>query len=277
MKQKFKRIGSMLLVLAMLLSLFPGITTKAYAAGTLNTIPGLTATWTDASKPKGSASWSASGTSITGTAKGYKIGIVGQSITTKLTLTNSSGSDATLSFAYTLDNGGSVSGISGGSYSNILANGESLTITLTSPKGADTCTLSITGLSLISTSAGDVTTTFKPAVGGSYTVNGEEITAETTKIGAAGTEYTVTATADSGYMFFGWYNETTGKVMSHDTPYTFKASADMTLVPKFISSTTAVFGVGAAKFTDLTEAGDYAKAGGVKTCLLYTSPSPRDS
>ena len=41
MKQKIKRIGSMLLVLAMLLSLFPVITPKAYAAGTLNTIPGL--------------------------------------------------------------------------------------------------------------------------------------------------------------------------------------------------------------------------------------------
>ena len=53
MKQKIKRIGSMLLVLAMLLSLFPGITPKAHAAGTLNTISGLTATWTDASDSRG--------------------------------------------------------------------------------------------------------------------------------------------------------------------------------------------------------------------------------
>ena len=41
MKQKNKRIGSMLLVLAMLLSLFPGIMPTAYAEGSLNTIPGL--------------------------------------------------------------------------------------------------------------------------------------------------------------------------------------------------------------------------------------------
>lgn len=263
----------MLLVLAMLLSLFPGITPTAHADGSLNTIPGLTATWTGASNSKGSATWSASGDSITGTAKGYKQTFIKKEITTTLTLTNSSGSEATLSFAYTLEGDGSVSGISGGSYSDVLANGESLTITLTSPRGTDTATLSITGLSLISTSAGDVTTTFKPAVGGSYTVaegtgTAEEITAETAKTGAAGTEYTVTATAASGYMFFGWYNETTGKVMSYDTPYTFKASADMTLVPKFISSTTAVFGVGAAKFNDLTEAGAYAASGSTKTIVL---------
>ena len=273
MKQKIKRIGSMLLVLAMLLSLFPGITPTAYAAGSLNTIPGLTATWTDASNSKGSATWSASGTSITGQATGYKQFILNNPITTTLTLTNSSGSEATLSFEYTLEGGGSVSGISGGSYSGDLANGASLKITLTSPGGPSTNTLKITGLSLISTSAGDVTTTFKPAVGGSYTVaegtgTAEKITAETAKTGPAGTDYTVTATAASGYMFFGWYNETTGEVMSYDTPYTFKASADMTLVPKFISSTTAVFGVGAAKFTDLTEAGTYAADGSVKTIVL---------
>ena len=118
-----------------------------------------------------------------------------------------------------------------------------------------------------------MTTTFKPAVGGSYTVaegtgTAEEITAETAKTGAAGTEYTVTATAATGYMFFGWYNEKTGEAVSYDTPYTFKASADMKLVPKFISSTTAVFGVGAAKFDDLTEAGAYAASGSTKTIVL---------
>ena len=274
MKQKIKRIGSMLLVLAMLLSLFPGITPTAHAAGTLNTIPGLTARWTDASNAKGSASWSASGTNITGTATGYIfMKHIKKEITTTLTLTNSSGSEATLSFEYTLTGGGSVSGISGESYSGVLADGKSLTITLTSPSGANTNTLSITGLSLISTSAGDVTTTFKPAVGGSYTVaegtgTAEKITAETAKTGAAGTEYTVTATAAPGYQFFGWYNETTEAFMSYDTPYTFKASAKMTLVPKFISSTTAVFGVGAAKFDDLTEAGAYAASGSIKTIVL---------
>ena len=195
MKQKFKRIGSMLLVLAMLLSLFPGITPKAYAAGTLNTIPGLTATWTDASDNRGSASWSANGTSITGTATGYTPRLVPYNVTTTLTLTNNSGSESTLSFDYTLTGGGSVSGITGGSYSGVLADGASLTITLKSPSGVKTNTLSITALSLISTSAGDVTTTFKPAVGGSYTVNSEEITAKTSKTDAAGTEYTVRARA----------------------------------------------------------------------------------
>ncbi|MGM9635627.1 MAG: InlB B-repeat-containing protein, partial [Candidatus Avispirillum sp.] len=273
-KNILKRFGSLALVLVMLAAMIPGFTLAAKAAGTLNTISGLTATWTDASNSKGSASWSASGTSITGTATGYKqYGVIGNTITTTLTLTNSFGSEAALSFDYTLEGGGSVSGISGESYSGVLADGDSLTITLTSPSGTSTNTLSITGLSLISTSAGDVTTTFKTAEGGSYTVaegsgTAEEITAETQKTAAAGTEYTVSATAASGYLFFGWYNETTGKIMSNDTPYTFKASADMTLVPRFISDTTALFGVGTAKFDDLTEAGAYAAAGGVKTIVL---------
>lgn len=276
MKQKIKRIGSMLLVLAMLLSLFPGITPTAYAAGTLNTISGLTATWTDASSDKGSASWSASGTSITGAATGYKQSIISKTITTTLKLTNSSGGEATLSFAYTLEGDGSVSGISGGSYSGVLANGASLTITLTSPKGASTSTLSITGLSLISTSAGDVTTTFKPVEGGSFTVaegtgEAEAVTAETSRTGAAGTEYTVSAAADSGYLFFGWYNESTGGFLSGASSYTFKASADMVLVPKFVPDTTAIFGVGSAKFLDLTEAGEYAAAGSDKTIVLLNS------
>ena len=275
MKQKIKRIGSMLLVLAMLLSLFPGITPKAYAAGTLTTsVAGLTASWTDADPNSGTATWSTSGTSITGTAKGYKQAIIPKNVNTTLTLTNSSGSEATLSFAYTLDNGGSVSSSdskmsgTGGSYSGVLPDGASLTITLTSPKGTSTNTLSITGLSLISTSAADVTTTFKPAVGGSYTVNDVPVTAETSKTAAAGTEYTVSATADSGYMFFGWYNETTGQYLDYNASYTFKASANMTLVPEFLPDTTAVFGVGTTKFTDLTEAGAYAAKGAVKTIVL---------
>lgn len=274
MKHKFKRISSLIVALAMIISMIPGFTLTAHAGGSLNTISGLTAIWTDASNSSGSASWSARGTSITGTATGYKQVVIPKTVTTNLTLTNSSGSEATLSFDYTLEgDDGSVEGISGNSYSGVLANDASLTITLTSPKGDKSNTLRITGLSLISTSAGAVTTTFKPVEGGSYTVaegsgTAEEITAETAKTGAAGTEYTVSATAASGYQFFGWYNETTGAYLDYTTPYTFKATADMTLVPKFVSDTTAVFGVGGAKFTDLTEAGTYAAAGTVKTIVL---------
>ena len=102
MKQKIKRIGSMLLVLAMLLSLFPGITPTAHAGGFLNTISGLTASWTDASNNRGSAKWSSIGTSITGEATGFKFLSTSKYITTTLTLTNNSGNEATLSFTYAL-------------------------------------------------------------------------------------------------------------------------------------------------------------------------------
>ena len=275
MKFSLKRVLSLALVLLMVISLLPTTTSfDANAAGTLSTITGLTASYTDASNSKGSASWSASGTGITGTTTGYTQ-IIGQAVTSTLTLTNTSGGEATLKFSYTLTNGGRVSGaISGtsGNYENVLAAGASITITLKSPRGANTNTLSITGLSLISTSAADVTTTFKPAAaGGSYTLGGTAVTAATTKTEAAGTEYALAATPASGYVFFGWYDEISGSYVSYDAAYTHTAAADATIIPTFVSSTTALFGVGAARFDNLTEAGAYAAAGSTKTIVLLNN------
>ena len=266
----------MLLVLAMLLSLFPGITPKAYAAGTLNTISGLTASWTDASSSKGAASWSADGKTITGTATGYKQ-IVNRTVDTKLTLTNTSGGEATLSFDYTLTGGGKVSGAissESGSYSVDLADKAYITITLTSPSGENkTNTLSITGLSLISTNTGNVTITFEPVEGGSYTVaegsgTAEIITAETSKTAAVGTEYTLSATAASGYQFVGWYDEISRQYVSFNAEYSFNSAKDMTLAPKFIPDSLPIFGVGSERFFDLDEACQYAKTGDEKAIIL---------
>lgn len=271
MKFSFKRVLAFVLAVMLVVSLIPATEPMhVHAAGTLSTIDGLTASWTDATNSRGSASWSASGTSITGTTTGYKQ-IINRTVTSKLTLTNSSGGEATLSFNYSLTNGGSVSGAissTSGSYSSTLADGASITITLKSPSGATTNTLNLTGLSLISTSAGDVTTTFDPAaVGGSYTVNGTAITASTEMTAAAGTEYTLVATAVSGYQFFGWF-DADGNALDYNASYSFKPSANMTVVPYFVSSTTALFGVGSAKFDDLTAAGEYAAAGSNKIIIL---------
>ena len=177
-----------------------------------------------------------------------------------------------MKFSYTLTGGGSVSGISNGAYEGTLADGASITITLTSPSGASTNTLKITGLSLISTTAAAVTTTFKPAAeGGSYTLGGTAVTAETTKTEAAGTEYALVATPASGYQFFAWYDEISGTYLDYNASYTYTASANATIVPKFVSSTTALFGVGAAKFDNLTEAGAEAAAGTTKTIVLLNN------
>jgi len=275
MKNFLKRSLSLLLTVLMIYSLVPAMTFTAGAAGTLTTsYEKLGASWTDASNSNGKASWSAGGTTITGTATGYtQYWVSKKSITTTLTLTNNMSEEATLKFDYTLSNGGSVSGaISGtsGSYNNVLAGGASITITLTSPSGSSTNTLSITGISLISTSAGNVTTNFISASGGSYTVNGESVSTNVIKTEAAGTEYKLVATPASGYVFRGWSDGSS--YLSKNSTYTYTASFDnVTITPVFISSTVAQFGVGAETFYDLTEACNYALTASTKTVVLLNN------
>ena len=278
MKINLKRIGSFVLALVIALSALPGFVLTAKAEDTtLQTIDGLGATYT--TPTKGKAEWSANGTTIVGKATGYKNKIISSQAKTTLTLTNNSGSKATLKFHYELKNGGSLSGaISGtqGNYNAELDAGKSISITLTSPKGESTSELTISGLSLIRADAGNVTTTFKPAENGSFKVaagsgSAQEVTEEISKTAAAGSEYTVTATANAGYIFFGWYNVEKNTVLSTDATYTFSASANMTISPKFVADTTAFFGVGALKFIDLNEACAYAHAGTQKTVILLNS------
>ena len=271
MRNGIKRLLSMTLALVMIISMVPGFATQAHAAGALSglTVSGLGVSYTDASDSKGAAVWSASGTSITGKATGYKK-FFSLSITTKLTLTNNLTSEATLKFSYTLTGGGSVSGISDGSYEGKLAAGDSITITLTSPSGDNTNLLSITGLSLIPVGAGDVTTTFElAAAGGSYTVGGTAVTAKTEKKAAAGTSYALVASPASGYVFFGWYNGSA--YISYDASMTLTPAENQTITPIFVPSTTALFGVGSAKFVDLGEADTYASTNTVRTIVLLNN------
>ncbi len=291
-KMKFKRIVAVMLFMAMMLGIFPpielnfgdgiklnlgdlggGLSLPVSAAGTLPTsVTGLTASWTDASNEKGKASWSASENTITGTAKGYTQYVIAKkSVTTKLTLTNNLGSEAKLEFTYSLSGGGSVSGISGNSYSGTLSNGSSLVITLTSPSGSEQNTLTISGIKLTSTATGNVTTTFKPPENGSYTVNGQTISAETDISKAAAESYTVVATPASGYQFFGWYNETTGVYLSYFAEASLPLLVNATVRPVFIVNGFALFGVGSTQYYDLNEANTAAKNGSTKTIILLNN------
>ena len=264
-----KRISAILFALAMIVTMLPIFSITASAAGTLTVSdPGIGLSWTDASSSSGSAGWSASGTTITGTATGYKmLSILSRSITTKLTITNNYSDARTLSFNYSLANGGSVSGISGNAYSGELAAGGSLTITLTSPSGASTCTLTITDIKLVG--SGNVTATFLPGENGSYTVDGAAISAETsyTKAGEE-SSYTVKATANSGYNFFGWYNTVTGSYLSYDASVTLPVGSDATIKPVFVSGNPAHFSVGGVRYYDLTDAVNAAQAGSDKKIVV---------
>jgi len=270
MKNFKRRIGALLMIVALIATMIPLFPMTVSAAGSLTVSDtGIGLTWTDASNSSGSATWSASGTTITGTATGYSqfFGISKKSITTKLTIQNNYADARTLSFNYTLSGGGSVSGISGNAYSGELAAGGTLVITLTSPSGTSTNTLTITDIKLVG--SGNVTATFAAPANGSYTVDGTAVTNEVSYTKAsADSSYTLTATANSGYTFFGWYNETAGVYVSYNASCTLTVGSDATVKPVFIPSNSALFGVGDTKFFDLTEACTVAAASTKKVVVL---------
>ena len=270
MKQWIKRIGAVLLTLAVIATLIPAV----FAANTLNTsVTGLTASWAYSNQGGGSATWTASGTSISATTKGT----AAKTNVSDLTLTNNSGAEAELSFDWSLSTGGTTSAtrasLSGaiavsnqasasGEFSQTLADGESITISLKSPRGAAyKGTFTITDLALISLNAADPILTFKPAAeGGSYTLDGAAVTAEVTHEVALNTAFALSATAENGYVFYGWYDAKSGKYLSQDAVFNLKASADAEITPVFISDDIALFGVGSAKYDDLSDAAAAAAA-----------------
>ena len=267
--KNLKRISAVLLALAMFVTMLPIYSLSVFAAGTLTVSDAnIGLSWTDASSSSGNATWTASGTTITGTATGYKtLGIISRTVTTKLTITNNYADARTLSFSYTLSGGGSVSGISGNAYSGELAADGTLVITLTSPSGASTNTLTITNIKLIGNS--NVTTTFAAPENGSYTVDGTAITAETSYEKApTESSYALKATANSGYAFYGWYNETSGTYMSYDANTTLSVGSDATVKPVFVAGNPAHFGVGGQRFYDLSEAVAAAQAGSDKKIVV---------
>ncbi len=267
--KNLKRISAVLLALAMFVTMLPIYSLTVFAAGTLTVSDAnIGLSWTDASDDSGKATWTASGTTITGTATGYKtLGIISRTVTTKLTIKNNYADARTLSFSYTLSGGGSVSGISGNAYSGELAAGGTLVITLTSPKGTSTNTLTITNIKLIGNS--NVTTTFAAPENGSYTVDGTSITAETAYTKAPdASSYTVKATANSGYAFYGWYNETSGTYMSYDANTTLSVGSDATVKPVFVAGNPAHFSVGGQRFYDLSDAVAAAQAGSDKKIVV---------
>ena len=263
MKHWIKRIGAVVLTLAMCASMIPAV----FAATTLNTsVTGLSASWAYSNQGGGSATWTANGTSISASTKGT----AAKTNISDLTLTNNLGTEAVLSFKWSLTTPGTTSAtrasLSGaivvsnkasasGEFSQTLAAGESITIQLKSPRSTATAAFAITDLALIGTSVADPVLTFKPATeGGSYTLDGTAVTAEVVKEVAVQTALQLAATADEGYVFYGWYDATAGKYLSQDANFKLVASADAEISAVFISDDVALFGVGSAKYDNLSDA-----------------------
>ena len=277
MKQWFKRIGAVLLTVAMLATMVPAV----FAANTLSTsVSGLSASWEYTSKYSGTATWTSTGNSISATSKGYR-----QPDVSALTLTNNSGIEAELSFNWTFTTGGTTTGrgaLSGaivaknkasasGEFSQVLAAGESITISLQAPIGAATfkATFNITDLALIGLSVPDPILTFKPAEGGSYTLNGVTVTDTVANEVPVDTVFQLAATAADGYVFYGWYDAKSDQYLSQDAIFKVIASADAEISPVFLSKDVALFGVGAVKYHNLSDAAAAAAASNTdKTVVL---------
>lgn len=104
------------------------------------------------------------------------------------------------------------------------------------------------------------TTTFMPGEHGSYTVDGDPVKETMTKNKSSLVPYKLAATADTGYVFFGWRNLTTESYISINATDSIGIAKDCTIQPVFISEKLAQFSVGSQVFWDLNEANAYAHA-----------------
>lgn len=273
-----RRILSLGLSAVLLLALLPAISAPALAAvsGTLTGLSNedIIATYTGTDDGANS-SWSVTGgNSISGSVIGTAGMCNDSHYNTTLTLTNNKPTAAILSFDYAIaQNGGSIQ-VAGttvtanGSYSETIDAGSSINIYIGSGSTDNATTIDITNLTLIANV--QATTTFQPAENGSYTVDGIKITEETVKIQQSTVAYSLSATADSGYKFVGWYSVTKNAYLSTDTSASLYFDSDQTVTAKFVEEDLPVFDVGGAKFTDLNEANNYASENSIEQITLVS-------
>lgn len=257
----FKRFTALMLAAVLLFSLAPTFTLTAFAA-TSGTVSGLSDTNIGLSY-SGTAddAWTASGTTITGSAISTRAFFT-KHYNSTLVIKNNRSTTATLSFDYTVGSGtfqvGGTTVTTGGSYSKELAAGESIKVYIKSNSITDASVITLTNVALVA----DVTaiTTFLPAENGSYTVDGTAITEETSRTQSSMTAYQLAATPNNGYQFMGWYNVTTGKYVATTASTPLKVEENCTITAKFVPNNVAVFETGNQAFDDLGAAIVYAQA-----------------
>ena len=281
-----ERFVSLLLVALTIMAFLPTVTLPSNAA-TSGTVTGLSDGNIGLSFSGTQENvWSASGTSITGSVISGSSGCSTNSYSSKLTIKNNKSTKATLSFDYAIEqNDGTIvvdwtSVAANGKFSKELAADDSVDVEIKSGSTTASTKITMTNVRLIS----DVTATatFVPAENGSYTVDGKKVTEKFSNTQSSTQPYALVATPASGYKFYGWYSVTEDKLLSTDLKTSLNIDADMTIIAKFISSTTPTFDVDGKSFIDLEKAVDYARKNGKKLVTLvedgsisgnYTIPS----
>lgn len=257
-----RRFVSLLLTVVTVLTLLPAMTLSARAAisGTVTGLNDETIGLSfdgDAEDP-----WSTDGMKITGSATSVEDSNLGWAIPSEstLTITNNRDTSATLSFDYTVVLSGGEIKVDNTpvpadgkfSFSKELEPGGNTTVYIISGDQNIATTITMTNVRLVSAATAEVT--FRPAVNGSYTVNGKEITELTTMTLSGAIAYRVEATPVDGYRFKGWYNETEGKIIDTRSTTTLNLDSNCTITAQFVSKDLALFETKGQRFTDLNEA-----------------------
>lgn len=264
MKSTLKRFLSLVLCMCMVMALLPNVTMTAFAA-TSGTVTGLsdeniglsfTGTADDA--------WTASGTTITGSATSTGGTCGDTAYNSTLEITNKKSATATLSFDYAIEqNSGTIQVAgsevsSGASFTKELAANETVKVYIKSGSTSAATEITLTNVALVSNVT--ATATFLPAENGTYTVNGTPITEEYSNTQSSLNAYQVVATPADGYQFMGWYDVTNGKYINTAATAALFIESDCTITAKFASKTAALFETGGQPFDDLNKAVAYAQA-----------------
>lgn len=258
-----KRIGrrfvSLLLTFVTVLTMLPAMTLPALAAER-GPVTGLSDTDIvlsyDGSKTD---TWAALCTTITGTAQSEKNTCdKATSNSSTLTITNNKNTPATLSFDYTIvQNSGTIK-VNGksytkpGTFSNEIGAHKEVTVYIESGNTSAETKITMTNVKLVASATANVT--FQPAENGSYTVDGEAITADRTKTQSSMTAYRVAATPNAGYQFMGWCDTTSGKCISVAPKTELSFDSGCTVTAKFASKELALFEANGQIFDNLGKA-----------------------
>ena len=267
-KDVLKRFSTLALAALMVLTMLPVMAMAADLSVT--TIDGLTASYTEGDY----VSWSVSGNEITGDIHGNSGCSSVTAASSTLTLKNSRAAAATLSFEYEVTlNGGSVS-INGNTCTtngtfviDQWNSGDSIDITITSVANVNTHTIIVIKNISLYDPAATANVKFLPSEGGTITVDGELISQESVKTNTADHEYSLVATPDDGFRFFGWFNSQNKKISSRANSV-FHFDKDETVYAKFIDASSPVFEVDGEQFIDLNEASRYAVENTKSTIVL---------
>lgn len=265
-----KRFWALLLVMAMLVAYIPNVAIHVHAATNLDLQKnGISLSYE--TKDESFASWRVDGETVIGTAKTDSGTCSTTHYTTTLTITNTTGKDATLEFKFqvTHQDGDSitVNGVeqtADGKFSETVAANGTVKIVLTSNDGNNATEIRLSEVKIFAEE--QVTVTFNPGSNGTYTVNGNKISQAYTNTQSATKSYALVATADEGYAFLGWKNVDTDTIISMEANIDLKVENNCTIVPVF-EKLGSVFQVGSFKLDDLDMATGYAKMAGVPVIL----------